>query len=79
MINPHEPSHIKLQSSRIINSNYLNLVERDANVDTIEKYCDEIFREAPIEFTVRKGNKLEEQIQKMIKKLKITIPIIHIR
>lgn len=66
--------------SSIVDSNIMTLVQSDVKGDELEKWCDKIFgREAPIKFTLRKGNKLEEQIQKHIKKLKITIPIVWIR
>ena len=58
----------------------MTLVESDVTGDAVEKYCDDIFgKEAPIKFIQRKNNKLEDQIQKLIKKLRITIPIIWIR
>ena len=38
------------------------VIESDANFDSVEKYCDELFREAPIVFKPRRGNKLDEQI-----------------
>lgn len=45
----------------------------------LEQQANELFREAPIKFRAKKGNKLEEGIQKIIKLDKITIPVIHIR
>ena len=44
-----------------------------------EQQRDEFFLEAPIKFKGRRGNRLEEFIQKIIKKLEVTIPIIHVR
>lgn len=38
------------------------VIENDATFDSIEKYCDDLFREAPIVFKPRRGNKLDEQI-----------------
>ena len=40
---------------------------------------DEFFREAPIKFKMRRGNRLEELIGKITKRLDITIPVIHVR
>jgi hypothetical protein len=66
-------------SMSIIDLNNLSttIIESDPTDDAITKYCDEIFREAPIRFKCRKGNKLEEHLQKLIKKLNITVPIVH--
>lgn len=36
-------------------------------------------KEPPIKFKFRPGNKLEESIHKHVKKLNITVPIIHVR
>ena len=48
--------------------------------ESIDKKCEEFFgKEPPIKFIVRKGNKLEESIQKLIKKFKINLPLIHLR
>jgi hypothetical protein len=44
-----------------------------------EQKCEEFFKDVPIKFKAKKGNRLEEQMQKIIKKLNITIPIISIR
>jgi len=41
--------------------------------------CDEIFTDPPVRFTPQKGNKTEELLAKMIKKHKVTLPIIHVR
>ena len=55
------------------------LIESDLSEDAINRYCDEFFREAPIKFKCRKGNKLEEHVQKLIKKHKITVPIVNVK
>jgi hypothetical protein len=44
----------------------------------IERYCLVIFKEAPIKFDARKGNLLEEALAKLIKKYKITVPVVHV-
>ena len=44
-----------------------------------EQKCEEFFAEVPIKFKAKKGNRLEEQIQKIVKKHNNTIPIIPIR
>ena len=72
---PEEPSEIQPVSSVAVDT----IIDSEANFETVEKYCDELFREAPIVFKPRKGNKLDEQIQKMIKRMKITIPIVNVR
>jgi hypothetical protein len=38
----------------------MTLVESDVAGDAIERYCDDIFKEAPIKFIQRKNNKLED-------------------
>jgi hypothetical protein len=55
-------------------------VKANIRDDSIDKKCDEFFgKEAPIKFIARKGNKLEDSIQKLIKKFKITLPLVHLR
>ena len=55
-------------------------MEADLTEEDIEFYCDKFFgKEAPIRFKQRIGNRLEESISKLIKKLNIRIPIIHVR
>jgi hypothetical protein len=44
-----------------------------------EQKCEEFFKDVPVEFKAKKGNRLEELIQKIVKKLNVTIPIIPIR
>ena len=44
-----------------------------------EEKVKDYFSKAPIKFKSRKGNKMEEIMQKVIKKYKITIPVIYIR
>ena len=53
--------------------------DSDLTQEILEKRCDEFFTEAPLKFKARKANKMEEQISKMIKKYKITIPIVNVR
>ena len=46
----------------------------------MEFYCDKFFgKESPIKFQARPGNRMEESIQKHIRKLNIRLPIIHVR
>ena len=47
--------------------------------DQFEQKCVEFFKDTPIKFRAQKGIKLQEVMQKSIKKSKITIPVIHIR
>ena len=55
-------------------------VEPDLTEEEIERYADQFFeKESPIKFKARAGNKLEDSIVKHIKKLNITVPIIHVR
>ena len=55
-------------------------VKANIRDESIDKKCEEFFgKEAPIKFIVRKGNKLEDSIQKLIKKFKMNLPIIHLR
>lgn len=55
-------------------------VEVDLLEEDIESHCDRIFgKEAPIKFKCRPGNKIEETMQKLITKLNIRVPIVHIR
>ena len=51
----------------------------DLNDLKFEQQRDEFFREAPIKFKMRRGNRLEELISKIVNKFEITIPIIHVR
>jgi len=44
----------------------------------IERHCLAIFKEAPIKFNARRGNLLEEALAKLIKKHKITVPVVHV-
>lgn len=55
-------------------------IEVDLLEEDVETHCDRIFgKEAPIKFKCRPGNKLEETLQKLIVKLNIRVPIVHIR
>ena len=47
--------------------------------EELENQCDELFKDPPIKFKARKGNKLDEAIDKSIKALKFTIPIVAIK
>lgn len=41
----------------------------------LDKQCDDLFYETPIQFVPRKGNKIDEKIRFYIQELNITIPI----
>ena len=47
--------------------------------EELENQCDELFKDPPIKFKARKGNKLDEAIDKSIKALKFTLPIMPIK
>ena len=52
----------------------------DPTDEDLEALCDKIFgKEAPIKFRCRPGNKIEETLQRLINKLNIRVPIVHIR
>ena len=53
-------------------------VEPQLNELMIERHCLAIFKEAPIKFNARRGNLLEEALAKLIKKHKITVPVVHV-
>ena len=53
-------------------------VESQLNELMIERHCHQIFKEAPIKFNARRGNLLEEALAKLIKKHKITVPVVHV-
>lgn len=53
-------------------------VEPQLNELMIERHCLTIFKEAPIKFNARRGNLLEEALAKLIKKHKITVPVVHV-
>ena len=44
--------------------------------EEIQEECDELFKEAPIDFEARRGNKLEEKMGQIIYDKHIKIPII---
>jgi len=54
------------------------LIEPNINEKMVDYYCDTIFADAPIKFIPEKGNREDECISKLIRKYKITIPIIRI-
>ena len=55
-------------------------LEVDLTEEDVETHCDKIFgKEAPIKFKCRPGNKIEETLQKLINKLNIREPIVHVR
>ena len=54
-------------------------VSADFESPEFEERAKEYFSKAPIKFKSRKGNKQEEIMHKLIKKHKITIPVIYIR
>ena len=53
-------------------------VDQNLSEKKYEEYCRIMFTTAPIKFMVQKGNKEDEMIQKLIKKYKITLPIVYI-
>lgn len=56
------------------------LIEVDLTEEDVETACDKIFgKEAPIKFKCRPGNKIEETLQKLMTKLNIRVPIVHVR
>ena len=64
-----------------VDSNVKNLENmlEDLDDEQFEQKCLEFFAETPIKFKPKKGNKLEENLSKLIKKNGITIPIMHVR
>lgn len=45
----------------------------------IEEQCEVLFAEAPIKFVSRKGEKVDQEVKRMIEEMNITIPIIWIK
>lgn len=47
--------------------------------EELDEQCNELFKEAPIEFKPRKNNQMDQMIAQIIKLQNITIPIVHIK
>ena len=47
--------------------------------EELDNQCDETFKDPPVVFLPRKGNKVDESIAQLIKELNITIPIVFIK
>lgn len=52
------------------------ILEQNLNDRKIEYYCDYIFSDSPIKFIPEKGNPEDECLAKLIRKYRVTIPII---
>ena len=49
------------------------------NDQDIEECCEMLFAEAPIKFVARKGEKVDQEVKRMIEEMNVTIPIIWIK
>ena len=69
-------TNTSLDNTKIQN---LETMLEDLDEEQFEQKCLEFFANTPIKFKPKKGNKLEEEMSKIIKKKNVTIPVIHVR